>query len=88
MYLLLKGCYLKRNFSYRNFATVTTVQGALIIGGYVTNGLTEREEPTTTVACYSRSGWSRLDDLQSPRHNGRAIVNGDKVYIIGGSETQ
>ena len=74
------------NFSNRHFATVTTVQGALIIGGLVTNGLTE--EPTTTVACYNRSGWSRLDDLQSPRSSGRAIVNGDKVYIIGGSETQ
>ena len=50
------------------------------------NGLTE--EPTTTVACYNRSGWSRLDDLQSPRSLGRAIVNGDKVYIIGGLGTQ
>ena len=70
------------------FATITTVQGALIIGGYVTNGLTEWEEPTATVACYNTSGWSRLDDLQSPRHNGRAIANGDKIYIIGGSGTQ
>ena len=68
--------------SIRLFATVTTAQGALIIGG----GLYYENEysPVTTVACYNRSGWSRLDDLQSPRHQGRAIINGDKVYVIGG----
>jgi len=70
------------NLSIRLSATVTTVQGALIIGGsyYGDNGYI----PVTTVACYSRSGWSRLDDLQSPRDQGRAIINGDKVYLIGG----
>ena len=41
-----------------------------------------------TVACYNSSGWSRLDDLQSVRGNHRAIINGDKVYAIGGSGTK
>ena len=65
-------------FSIRLFATVTTGQGALIIGG------NDDSSVVATVACYN-SGWSRLDDLQSVRHNNRAIVNGDKVYVIGGS---
>ena len=40
--------------------------------------------PVTTVACYNSSGWKRLDDLQSIRRNHRALINGDKVYFVGG----
>ena len=66
-------------FSIRLFATVTTEQGALIIGGY-----DDSDDPdVATVACYN-SGWSRLDDLQSIRRKHRTIINGDKVYVIGG----
>ena len=77
------------DFSIRLFATVTTAQGALIIGGRGP-GSHELPEysPYATVACYNRSGWSRLDDLQSPRHQSRAIINGDKVYVIGGTGPQ
>ena len=67
------------HFSIRYFATVTTEQGALIIGGYDV-GL---GSVVDTVACFN-SGWSRLDDLQSARSNHRAIINGDKVYVVGG----
>ena len=66
-------------FSIYGYATVTTSQGALIIGGYG-HGF-----GVATVACYNNAGWSRLDDLQSTRGNHRAIINGDKVYVIGGS---
>ena len=66
--------------SIRLFATVTTGQGALIIGGYDGSDV-------ATVACYN-SGWSRLDDLQSTRRNHRAIINGDRVYVIGGYGTK
>ena len=65
-------------FSIYGYATVTTSQGALIIGGY---GGVE----VATVACYNSAGWSRLDDLQSTRYGHRAIINGDKVYVIGGN---
>ena len=67
-------------FSIFGYATVTTSQGALIIGGYA--GSTTAG--STIVACYNSAGWSRLDDLQSGFRFGRAIVNGDKVYVIGG----
>ena len=68
-------------FSLRLFATVTTRQGALIIGGDVqVNSI----GVVSTVACFNNSGWSRLDDLQSIRKDHSAIINGDKVYIIGG----
>ena len=65
-------------FSIFGYATVTTSQGALIIGGYSDDGV------VTTVACYNNAGWSKLDDLQSTRYYHRAIINGDKVYVIGG----
>ena len=69
-------------FSISRYATVTTSQGALIIGGVGEVG------EVATVACYNNAGWSRLDDLQSTRRYHRAIVNGDKVYIIGGNGTK
>ena len=69
-------------YSIYNYATVTTEKGAIIIGGYGDGA------PIGTVACYKGSGWSRLDDLQSSRSGARAIINGDKVYIIGGAYIQ
>ena len=67
------------------YATVTTSQGALIIGGYC-SGCSPGE--VATVASYNEDGWKKLDDLQSERRGHRAIVNGDKVFVIGGSETK
>ena len=60
---------------------MTTKQGALFIGGFVGGGTSE----VATVACYNNAGWSKLDDLQSARRGHRAIINGDKVYVVGGS---
>ena len=68
--------------SIKEYATVTTEQGVLIIGGY------NLSDAVATVACYNSSGWSRLDDLQTARQDHRAIINGDKVYVIGGSGLQ
>ena len=72
---------LTRYFSIYAYATVTTSQGALFIGG-------RDGSDVATVACYSRLGWSRLDDLQSTRRYHRAIINAGKVYVIGGSYEQ
>ena len=72
--------------SIHAFATVTTQQGALIIGGQFYDG--SSYPAVSTVACYNESGWSRLDDLQSVRAWYRAKTNGDKVYIIGGEGKQ
>ena len=67
-------------FSIYAYATVTTTQGALIIGGSAGG-----RDYVATVGCYNNSGWRKLDDLQSPRIWYRAIINGDKVYAIGGN---
>ena len=68
-------------FSIYFYATVTTSQGALIIGG-------SAGSEVATVACYNNAGWRRLDDLQSARAYHRAINNGDKVYVVGGNNKQ
>ena len=57
---------------------MTTTQGALIIGGW------DGSAASRTVACYNNAGWTKLDDLQTARYAHRAVVNGDKVYVIGG----
>ena len=67
----------KLYFSYYAYATVSTPKGAIFIGGYDGSQI-------STVACYNNSGWSKLDDLQSIRYAPRAIINGDKVYVVGG----
>ena len=66
-------------FSIYAYASVTTNQGAIIIGGHTGDSV------VTTVACYNKSGWKKLNDLQSLRWGHRAISNGDKVYVIGGN---
>ena len=71
-------------FSISAYGTVTTNQGALIIGGYDDSLL----RYVATVACYNSVGWSKLDDLQSVRGYHRAIINGDKVYVVGGAHTK
>ena len=76
----------KSYFSIRLYATVTTSQGALIIGGYCS--FCSPDYYVATVASYNENGWKQLDDLQSTRYAHRAIVNGDKVFVIGGSGTE
>ena len=68
------------SLSINRYATVTTSQGALIIGGTAADSVA-----LNTVACYNNSTWTKLDDLQTARYAHRAIVNGDKVYVIGGN---
>ena len=68
-------------FSIQYFGTVTTSQGALIIGGHDGSAV-------ATVACFNGTDWMRLNDLQSPRYGHRAIMNGDKINIIGGPGTK
>ena len=62
-------------YSIYGYATVTTSKGAIFIGG------------GSYVYLYNSSGWTRLDDLHTSRTYHRAIINGDKIYVIGGSGT-
>ena len=63
---------------------MTTSQGAMIIGGNCWGS--EPEDEGRVVALYNEDGWKRLADLQTQRKGHRAIVNGDKVFVIGGHQ--
>ena len=56
---------------------MTTKKGALIIGGWSGTFL-------STVASFDGISWKKLNDLNSARRAHRAIVNGNKVYVVGG----
>ena len=68
------------NFSIYAYATVTTSEGALFIGGYADGSI------VATVTSYNTDYWRKLNDLQSIRRFHRAIINGDKVYVVGGQD--
>ena len=66
---------------------MTTSEGLLIIGGKCWGSDCEDNQTNPTsqiVALYNDDGWKRLDDLHSKREGHRAIVNGDKIFVIGG----
>ena len=56
---------------------MTTPKGALIIGGWSGTFI-------STVASFDGSSWKQLNDLLSSRRAHRAIVNGNKIYVVGG----
>ena len=56
---------------------MTTKKGAMIIGGWSGTFL-------STVASFDGSSWQKLNDLIFSRRAHRAIVNGNKVYVVGG----
>ena len=60
-------------YSIYRYATVTTTEGAIFIGG----------ASLANVYLYNSSGWTRLDNLHTSREYHRAIINGDKIYVIG-----
>ena len=62
---------------------MTTSEGLLIIGGKCWGR--DCEDNRQIIALYNDDGWTRLDDLHSKREGHRAIVNGDKIVVIGGS---
>ena len=79
------GLNLKNILSISGYATVTTSQGALIIGGYCDSC---SPYVVATVGSFNGEGWKQLDNLQSPRYGHRAIVNAEKVFVIGGGGTK
>ena len=65
---------------------MTTSQGAIIIGGKSWGS--DPEDEGRIVALYNDDGWKRLENLHSKHEGHRAIVNGDKIFVIGGQRTQ
>ena len=69
------------HFSIFYYATVSLPDSVIVFGGW--NGRSD----LSTVAEFSATdaSWSKLGDLQQPRHGHSAITNGKTVLVIGGS---
>jgi len=73
--------YLNLYLSIFYYATVSLPDSVVVFGGW--NGRSD----LSTVAEFSATdgSWSKLGDLQQPRHGHSAITNGKTVLVIGGS---
>lgn len=61
---------------------MTTSQGVLIIGGNCRGS--DPIDEGRVVALYNDDGWHRLANLHTKREGHRAILNGDKIFVVGG----
>ena len=73
-------------FSIRGYAVVSLADSILIIGGRY-NGITisniVKYKVTATV-----EQWSEIGYLQKPRTYHRALINGNRIYVVGGVSRQ
>ena len=62
-----------------NYAVVSRESSVLIIGG------TCQSVYSTRVAKYTLDKWTEVGNLQKARNGPRAILNGDRMYVVGGA---
>ena len=63
------------------YATVSLPDSVIVFGGW--NGRSDLSHVAEFSA--ANASWSKLGDLQQPRHGHSAITNGKTVLVIGGS---
>merc|ERR1711953_45603 len=63
------------------YATVSLQDSVIVFGGW--NGRSDLS--TVAEVSATDASWSKLGDLQQPRHGHSAITNGKTVLVIGGS---
>ena len=62
-----------------NYAIVSRESSVLVIGG------TCQSVYSTRVAKYTLDQWTEVGNLQKARNGPRAILNGDRMYVVGGA---
>ena len=73
---------LTHGFSIYFYGIVSRQDSVLVMGG-----LCDGVEVSRVAKFSSTGNWSRKGNLQEVRSAHRAISNGDRVYVVGGSET-
>ena len=68
-------------FSLSRYGVISRKSSVLIIGG-LCNSI-----DTSLIAKYTIDKWERVGNLQDSRANHRAIVNDDRIYVVGGEGT-
>ena len=60
------------------YGTVSRESSVLIIGGWIDGS------ETSLIAKYTVDKWERIGNLQDKRHAHRAIINDNRIYVVGG----
>ena len=83
-FLITTRLFIKRNhslieiLSINTYATVTTDDGVLIIGGF------DNSRAVADVALFDGTNWFLMGLLHGARTGHNAVVNADKLFVIGG----
>ena len=64
------------------YAVVSRESSAFIIGGNCDSSYTSR------IAKYTLDSWTEVGNLQTTRYGPRAIQNENRIYVVGGEDTQ
>ena len=59
---------------------VNLESSVLIIGGNCDNTI------SSMIAKYTNDDWEHVGNLQNPRIGHRAIVNENRIYVVGGAD--
>ena len=75
-------------YSFRAYGLVSLTDSILIIGGKCDSAPDITGFPSSTIAKYKLSTtveeWSKVGNLQKPRDFHRAMINGNRIYVVGG----
>ena len=67
--------------SISEYGVISRQSSVLVIGGECDG------RDSSLIARYTMNKWERDGNLQNSRRGHRAISNGDRIYVIGGSGT-
>ena len=67
-------------FSIYRYGLISRQSSVLIMGARCDGNVS-----SSLIAKYTIDEWERVGNLQYPRHYHRAISNGDRIYVVGGS---
>ena len=79
------------NFSIRGYGVVSLTDSILIIGGRCTDMDGNRVDFANIVkykVTATVEQWSQIGNLQKPRTYHRALINGNRIYVVGGISRQ
>ena len=73
-------------FRIAYYATASTIDSVLIIGGYDNYyGPSDGQSYTSTIAEYKDGNWKNVGNLAQARHGHGAITSGSITMVVGGN---
>ena len=73
-------------FRIYKYGVISRESSVLIFGGFCADG--ESGSSSSRIAKYTLDKWEQVGNLQQNRYEHRAIANGDRIYVVGGSGTK